>query len=127
MAKKAALKAGTPAPATAPEDGRSNSELVREILDSGILKPAEIARVALERYQKVVSKPLINQVKMGWKKKQQAGGAAKFVSKIRRPQAEAAPEPRAAKDISPVDATVMLCEAFGTDKARRIIDSLMHK
>jgi hypothetical protein len=57
-----------------PTAPRSNSAVVREILDSGVTKPAEIVRIALEKYQLKISPGLINAAKMAWRKKQ--GGAA---------------------------------------------------
>ena len=60
MAKKAANEV--------PAAMRSNSEVIREILESGILKPAEIETVAKEKYNLSIKKPSINQVKMQWKR-----------------------------------------------------------
>lgn len=64
MAKKATASKTTGLPAGL----KSNSEVIREILGKGVLMPAEIQAAAREEYKLSVGKPLINQVKMAWKK-----------------------------------------------------------
>jgi hypothetical protein len=70
-----AKKSSTASSGELPEGMKSNSAVVREILDAGVTKPAEIESLAKQKYRLVISKPLINQVKMAWKKKQGAGAA----------------------------------------------------
>ena len=116
MAKKA-----TPA-------GKTNSQVVRDILDSGVLKPSEIVQVAKDKYQTTVSKPLINQVKMAWKKKSGAAPKiAKRMKQVRKAGGGAVTvksEQRGGNGkLSAVDATVLLCEKFGTSQAKAIIDA----
>lgn len=76
MAKKYAKTSADPI--GEPAAPRSNSAVVREILNSGVEKPSEIARIALEKYELNISAGLINAAKMAWKKKSGAAAAPKL-------------------------------------------------
>lgn len=63
---------------------KSNSAVIREILDSGILKPADIETLAKEKYKLSIPKTSINQIKMAWKKAQggaSTGGGARITNR----------------------------------------------
>lgn len=81
MAKKKSAKTSAD-PVGEPAAPRSNSAIVREILNSGVTKPAEIIQIALEKYEMNISPGLVNQVKMAIKKKQ--GSAVTKLNKAPR-------------------------------------------
>lgn len=84
-----------------PKAPKSNSAVVREILASGVTKPSEVVRLALEKYELNISLPLVNQVKMKWKKDQGAGpkismkrGPKKAIPTSSKPDAHTVGNPR---------------------------------
>lgn len=116
-----ATTAPVEAPATAtPQKEMSASAIVREILDSGIVKPAEIETIAKEKYHVAISKPSINQAKMQWKKK---GGTAGKVNKA--PRAKAITEQRGGNGLTELDVAKFALKMGGVDAAVRALQNLV--
>ena len=72
MAKKTAKQEE---PETKPETSalppgmNSHSDVIREILETGVEKPLEIEKIAADKYKVTTNRGLINQVKSAWKRK----------------------------------------------------------
>jgi hypothetical protein len=114
-------KASAPAPVG---EGRSRSELIREVLTSGIETPAEVALWVKANYGVEVKSSLVGMVKHQWKK-----AAMRRVPRTRKPVGPtvAQPEPLqapAALDIDGIVAVKGLVERLGKDTLSKLVDVL---
>jgi hypothetical protein len=114
-------KASAPAPVA---EGRSRSELIREVLASGIETPAEVALWVKANYGVEVTSSLVAMVKHQWKK-----AVMRLVPRTRKPVAPPAAQPEplkapAALDIDGIVAVKGLVERFGKDALSKLVDVL---
>lgn len=124
MAKKKVVKKTDPG---FPKQLRSQKELVTEILNSGIEKPALIIAEAKKKFGVDIAAPNVNQIKMKWKKTRKASpGLQARIRKAAKagklPKSAASPASAASQDT--VSAVLELVRLVGVDKAEALLTSL---
>lgn len=115
-----------PSVAQSTEAGKSQSDLIREALQSGILKPAEIIAFVKTTHGADVSPSLVSQVKHKWAHPKAAAKSPK-TKPAKTAAKHAAPKAAAASSDSIIDVIVTvkgLLERHGKESLNKLIDVL---